>query len=506
MSCPFKHLWPGSGTAQPQVDAAAPQAAAACPFTGRASQQSPGGAAVAAGGSAGSGGGGARPAYAATVAPAASSEQQQGAGIEPATPTSAGQCPFLAGVSGVSLQQTAPAESAAVAGDGSGAAAQQSDRPADGQQGEAAPAVCPLGFGRGAGGPRLGQFHCFLCKSLFYRCTVTSCGHRFCAGCIAGAADCPACGADITSLQPDPQTQDLVERYIEAHAGSHTIWELEAPAGSAQQVEGMAGQRGRASFLLQLGLRAIAAGNTESARHRFLACQQDLQAQLAAAEENAMGRGAVHAGSVSAEAAALHCRLGAVSGCLGDCCRAEGDAAGMLRHYQRSVELLQAAGPDPEARLLWTCGRLLHAGLRACDIAQQALSVALNKVGELRHMQGQLPAAAALYEQALQLRRGLLAATQEEEQAQAGAAADTADVASGEATCSATLDLAASCIKLAGARRELAANAEAQELLAEAAQLLAGLEDGLQGQPVRLQRKHASLAGFVAMLGAQMHS
>jgi hypothetical protein len=77
-------------------------------------------------------------------------------------------------------------------------------------------------------------------------------------------------------------------------------------------------------------------------------------------------------------------------------------------------------------------------------------------------MQGQLPAAAALYEQALQLRRGLLAATQEEQQAQAGSAAATVDVASGEATCSATLDLAASCIKLAGARRELAANAEAQ--------------------------------------------
>lgn len=106
----------------------------------------------------------------------------------------------------------------------------------------------------------------------------------------------------------------------------------------------------------------------DSARHRFLACQQDLQAQLAAAEETAVGRGAAHAGSVPAEAAALHCRLGAVSGCLGDCCRAEGDADGMLRHYQRSVELLQAAGPDPEARLLWTCGRLLHACLRACDI------------------------------------------------------------------------------------------------------------------------------------------
>lgn len=41
-------------------------------------------------------------------------------------------------------------------------------------------------------------------------------------------------------------------------------------------------------------------------------------------------------------------RLGAVCGCLGDCCRAEGDAAGTLRHYQDSVALLREAGQDPE--------------------------------------------------------------------------------------------------------------------------------------------------------------
>ena len=35
-------------------------------------------------------------------------------------------------------------------------------------------------------------------------------------------------------------------------------------------------------------------------------------------------------------------------GCLGDCCRAEGDAEGTLAHYQESVRLLQAAGDDAE--------------------------------------------------------------------------------------------------------------------------------------------------------------
>lgn len=41
-------------------------------------------------------------------------------------------------------------------------------------------------------------------------------------------------------------------------------------------------------------------------------------------------------------------RLGAVCGCLGDCCRAEGDAEGTLRHYGDSVALLREAGQDPE--------------------------------------------------------------------------------------------------------------------------------------------------------------
>ncbi len=108
--------------------------------------------------------------------------------------------------------------------------------------------------------------------------------------------------------------------------------------------------------------------------------------------------------------------------------------------------------------------------------AQQALSVALNKLGELHHLQGDLAAAAELYQQALDLRRQLLDATRQQwQQAEpaAGSASSSigggsAEPASGgegesqEACCAAALDLAASCLKVAGARRGSGADDEAQ--------------------------------------------
>lgn len=130
------------------------------------------------------------------------------------------------------------------------------------------------------------------------------------------------------------------------------------------------------------------------------------------------------------------------------------------------------------------CSRLMHP-LQA----QQALSVALNKVGELHHMQGDLETAAKQYAQALQLRRGLLAATRRQwaEAAPGGQAAGSrkcpgsqqagsgdADAAvdsiteapaaaeGDEACCSAVMDLAASCLKLAGAKRGLGSGEAAE--------------------------------------------
>lgn len=48
---------------------------------------------------------------------------------------------------------------------------------------------------------------CLRHRSLYFNCVTTSCGHRFCRGCIAGARDCPACGADVGALEPDAATQ-----------------------------------------------------------------------------------------------------------------------------------------------------------------------------------------------------------------------------------------------------------------------------------------------------------
>lgn len=107
--------------------------------------------------------------------------------------------------------------------------------------------------------------------------------------------------------------------------------------------------------------------------------------------------------------------------------------------------------------------------------------MALNKLGELHHLQGDLAAAAELYDQALQLRRQLLAATRRQWQhagveAPAAAAQGGGELSAGsepaaggqglregeDACCSAALDVAASCLKLAGARRGLGADAEAE--------------------------------------------
>lgn len=493
MSFPFRHTWPksgeqpeqapvgGGGGAVPAGEAVASEPPAQCPMSrmraaGQRSEHvapavlsdSPGHVAAAA---AAAGGG------------------QQSAGA-------AGKCPFLAGMSGVAVATPEAAREPS-------AAPQPSSHSLSTTAGAqvAQPAVCPLGFGGGQQ-RKLGEFHCLICRALYHDCAVTSCGHRYCSGCMRGVRDCPICGADVTGLTPDPDTQALVDRYIEAHAGNHTIWELEGSGG--QEADGMAGERSRAAFLLQLGLRAIAAGNTASARDRFQQCREDLQRQLEAAQQQQQ-----QDQQQGPDVASLHCRLGAVCGCLGDCCRAEGDADGTLALYRESVELLQAAGQDPEA--------------------QQALSVALNKVGELYHLQGDLGPAAEHYDRALQLRRDLLAATQQQwhtgaEQGggtggggggggqQAGEAATGAEAMSSaagaegqDACCSATLDLAASCLKLSGARLGLGDGAQAEALLDEASALLSGLEQGagLERQPERLQRKHASLAQFAVMMRQQ---
>ena len=172
MSCPFKHLWPSGAAPQAgQVAASAagsqdgqpggrsePAASGGCPFS----------RAAAAGGSS------ARTASAAPPAAGAATSRQDQEGLQPTTPASAPdaaspvQCPFLAGVHGVSLQAPAAADSAGAASEapapaGSGSAVPQAAAPSAAAAAAAAPAVCPLGFGSSQQ-PRLGEFHCLICK------------------------------------------------------------------------------------------------------------------------------------------------------------------------------------------------------------------------------------------------------------------------------------------------------------------------------------------------------
>lgn len=45
------------------------------------------------------------------------------------------------------------------------------------------------------------------------------CYSSFCGrACISRFQDCPLCGLDIDSIEPDPDMQGLVDRFIEGHA------------------------------------------------------------------------------------------------------------------------------------------------------------------------------------------------------------------------------------------------------------------------------------------------
>jgi hypothetical protein len=144
MSCPFRHLWPkGSGEATAATGAAAPPPPVADARHTR----------------------GADPADA----------EQQGA-PSPTTPTSSAggqttdqaapagaRCPFLAGVGGVSLSSTTAAAGAAGAAQPPAQQEQQLAAGPGADSSAAPPATCPLGFGSGRQ-PKLGEYHCMLCK------------------------------------------------------------------------------------------------------------------------------------------------------------------------------------------------------------------------------------------------------------------------------------------------------------------------------------------------------
>jgi len=255
-----------------------------------------------------------------------------------------------------------------------------------------APATCPLGYGSSSG-PKLTNLHCMICKSFLYDCIKTNCGHKYCRVCISRFRDCPTCGADVVSVEEDPEAQSVVESFLSAHAGDKSIWQLEGTAptnNSANEKEEE--ETGKAAFLLQVGLRALSGGNPASAACRLLQCLTELERQLEEGE---------NVDRKAAEKVELLNKMGAVAGCLGDCYRAMGDAEQAIQQYSHSASILKRLVSSPSTNT----PEEKAAQDAATTAAAKSLSVTINKIGEMYHLQGDLKKAVENYKQALDLRQ-----------------------------------------------------------------------------------------------------
>ena len=276
-----------------------------------------------------------------------------------------------------------------------------------------APATCPLGFGTSSG-PKLTNLHCMICKSFLYDCVKTNCGHKYCRVCISRFRDCPTCGADVVSAVEDPEAQSVVESFLSAHAGDKSIWQIEGTApmnSSTNDNEEENEETGRAAFLLQVGLRALSGGNPASAACRLFQCLSELELQLKELEKvETVDRKA-------AEKVKLLNKMGAVAGCLGDCHRALGDAEQAIQQYTHSANILERVvassnifsfSPEEAAAqetLNPNPGASTTEAAAAAAAATKSLSVTINKIGEMYHLQGDLQKAVEKYKHALVLRQ-----------------------------------------------------------------------------------------------------
>jgi hypothetical protein len=132
-----------------------------------------------------------------------------------------------------------------------------------------------------------------------------------------------------------------VDVFVEGHAGDASSW---AAAGVEPASEASSDGGGRASFLLLLGLRAMSVGNFAAAERWLSACEKELVKQVQQAVGGDETKGDVGDGSKAK--GRLRCELGAALGCLGDCRRGAGDAAGALMRYDQSATQLLWALED----------------------------------------------------------------------------------------------------------------------------------------------------------------
>ncbi|ESQ45036.1 hypothetical protein EUTSA_v10010421mg [Eutrema salsugineum] len=235
------------------------------------------------------------------------------------------------------------------------------------------PAKCPFGYDSQTF--KLGPFSCMLCQALLYESSrCVPCTHVFCKVCLSRFKDCPLCGADIESIQPDENLQKMVDQFIEGHArikrsGVNSA-ETEEVKNDTKKVIYADVSMERGSFLVQQAMRAFQAQNYESAKSRLAMCTEDIRDQL--------GR--------EGNTPELCSQLGAVLGMLGDCSRAMGDSSSAVNHFEESIEFLMKL-PMDDLEITHT------------------LSVSLNKIGDLKYYDEDLQAARSYYCRALNVRR-----------------------------------------------------------------------------------------------------
>ena len=267
---------------------------------------------------------------------------------------------------------------------------------------------CPLGFGRSRpGGPPLSRLHCPRCKSLFHDCVLLGCGHRFCASCCLGGGEeaegdrgsCLACGADVTSRRSDEESQSLADAALEDAA--------------------LADAEGQSRAWLRAAMSSAAGGNHAAALARSVRAAAALEEELLAA-------------SSSSSSAAAAARRAAVTGVIGDSHRALGDLGAAAERYEGAVAVLEGALSAEEASKAASSSSASPSSSSSRELREltRALTVTLNKLGDLRYSSASAAEARPLYARAL--RERLRAAGVGEEQA-----SEAASILSGSAPAAA---------------------------------------------------------------------
>ncbi|KAI5057284.1 hypothetical protein GOP47_0027299 [Adiantum capillus-veneris] len=303
---------------------------------------------------------------------------------------------------------------------------------------------CPLGYDSGSSF-KLGPFSCVICRALLFNTSkCVPCGHLFCRFCISRFGDCPLCGAGIESLAADDELQTQVDQFIEGHARVKRSIPQGNESGAQRDTDSVTYEDvslARGSFLVQQAMRAFQAQNVESASSRLNLCKADIKEEL----------------ERHGPTPEVCSQLGAVLGMLGDCSRSIGDTDSAINHYNESVEMLSKL-PEKDSEVI------------------HALSVSLNKMGDLKYYADDLQAARTNYARSLDVRRSALQ--------------DDTELSSQ------VLDLAVSLAKVADVDRALGNDGPASEGFQEAIKMLENLS-GKSKEDTSLERRRLSILEFL---------